>query len=64
MYLIIFLHHFSRAAISVKITYLRVSVAVICLVQDNLLTCLCSCDLSCPVLEKDNFIENLSRLIQ
>ena len=27
--------------------------------QSNLLIFFCSFDLSCPVLEKDNFIENL-----
>ena len=34
-----------QAAISVKIS--------------NLLICFCSFDLSCPILEKDNFITNL-----
>ena len=37
--------HFCQVAISVKIS--------------NLLICFCSFDLSCPILEKDNFIENL-----
>ena len=35
--------HFCQAAVSVKIS--------------NLLICFCSFDLSCPILEKDNFIK-------
>ena len=38
-----FLHHFSQATISFKIS--------------NFLICFCSFDLSCPILEKDNFIK-------
>ena len=37
--------HSSQAAVSFKIS--------------NFLTCICSFDLSCPILEKDNFIENV-----
>ena len=47
-YIIIFLphfYHFHQAAIAIKIS--------------NSLICLCSFDLSCPILEKDIFIENL-----
>ena len=36
---------FSQATISFKIS--------------NFLICFCCCDLSCPILEKDTFIENL-----
>ena len=36
---------FSQAAVSIKIS--------------NLLICFCSFDQSCPMLEKDNFIDNL-----
>ena len=35
--------HYSQAAVSIKIS--------------NLLLCLCSFELSCPILEKYNFIE-------
>ena len=41
----IVLHYFSQAAISNK--------------TSNFLICFCSFDLSCPILEKDKFIENL-----
>ena len=43
--LVIIACHFYQAAFSIKIS--------------NLLICFCSFDLSCPVLEKDIFIENL-----
>ena len=38
--------YFSLATISIKISNLRI--------------CFCSFDLSCPIREKDNFIENVS----
>ena len=44
-YVIIFLHHFSQVAISIKIS--------------NLIISFFGFDLSCPILKKDNFIENL-----
>ena len=43
MYTNIFLFHFYQVAINIS----------------NLLICLYSFELSCPILEKDNFIENL-----
>ena len=43
-YVIIFLHHFCQPSVSIKIS--------------NLLICFCSFDLSCPILEKDNYINN------
>ena len=42
-------HYFSQAAISNKIS--------------NLLICFSSFDLSCPILEKYNFIENLDLVL-
>ena len=39
------LYHFYHAAIAIKIS--------------NLLICFCSFDFSCPILEKDSFVENL-----
>ena len=39
------LENFYQTAVAVKIC--------------NLLVCFCSSDLSCPILDKDNFIENL-----
>ena len=46
IYLFQFHHiHFHQAAVSRKIS--------------NLLICFCSLNLSCPILEKDNFIENM-----
>ena len=44
-YIIIFLHHFYLAAVSIKIS--------------NLLICFRWFDFSCPVLEKENVIESL-----
>ena len=44
-YVVIFLHHFYQAAVAIKIS--------------NLLISFCSFDLSCPILEKDIFIERL-----
>ena len=44
-YTISFLCHLSQASVTVKI--------------NNLLICFCSFDLFCPILEKDNFIENV-----
>ena len=46
----LFLLHFSQATISIKI--------------HNFLICFSTFDLSCPILEKDNFIENVSCLIK
>ena len=45
MLVIIFLHHFSRSSVSVKIS--------------NILIRCCSFYLSCPILEKENFINIL-----
>ena len=42
-YIILFLCDFCQAAVSVKIS--------------NFFVCFCSFDLSCPILEKDNFIK-------
>ena len=41
----VILRYFSQAAVSVKIS--------------NLLSCFCSFDLSCSILEIDNFMKNL-----
>ena len=37
--------------------------AVVSIEMRNLLICFCSYDLSCPVLEKDSFIDNLDILL-
>ena len=42
-YVVIFLRHFSQTAVSIKISYLFLSVVLICR----------------PILDKDHFIENL-----
>ena len=44
-YVIIFLRHFYQAIVAIKIS--------------NFLICFCSFELFCPILEKDNFIENV-----
>ena len=52
------LYHYLTGSITESITIVF-SQAAISVIISNLLICVCSFDLSCPILEKENFIEIL-----